>query len=226
MIRTVTENPLYGLTICIAAYAAGLWLNRRLRSPLANPLFIAVALVTGAHHALGVPYETFNRGGKALTMLLPAATAALALLVYRRREAMKQALLPLAAGCLAGSAAAMASVQWLCGALGVDGTVTASMLPKSVTTPIAVSLSPSIGGVPSITTAVVIFTGMTGAVCAPLLIRLFRVKDPVAAGIAIGTCSHAIGTSRAVEIGEVEGAASGISIGAAGLMTALLFLVW
>lgn len=223
----LTENPLYGMTICIIAYAIGLWVHRKAwRSPLVNPFFIAVALVIVAHHLLGVPYHNFNQGGKVLAMLLSPATAALALLVYRRREILKRALLPLLAGCLAGSLAAMGSVWWLCDLLGVNEALTASLLPKSVTTPIAVSLAEPLGGIPSITAAAVIFTGILGAVGAPLLIRLFRVTDPVVEGVAIGTSSHAMGTTRAVELGETQGAVSSISIGVAGVMTALLFLIW
>lgn len=226
MMHRLTENPIYGLAICILAFAAGQWLNRKLRTPLANPLFIAIVLVIAAHHVLGVPYENFNQGGKVLSMLLPPATASLAVMIYRRREILKRALLPLIAGCLAGSLASILSIHYLCRALGVEATLAASLAPKSVTTPIAVSLAPPLGGNPSITTAAVIFTGMIGAVCAPAFIRMFRLKDPVAEGIAIGTSSHAVGTSRAVELGEVQGAISGISIGVAGLITTLLLLFW
>lgn len=226
MMHKLTENPIYGLTICVMAYAAGQWLNRRLKTPLANPLGIAIVLVIAAHHVLKVPYENFNQGGRVLSMLLPPATASLAVTIYRRREILKRALLPLLAGCFAGSLASVLCIHFLCRALGVEEVLAASMLPKSVTTPIAVSLAPPLGGNPSITTAAVIFTGMIGAVCAPLFIRIFHLRDPVAEGIAIGTSSHAVGTSRAVELGEVQGAISGISIGVAGLITTLLLLFW
>lgn len=224
MIHRISCDPMYGLAVCIMAFAVGRWIQGKLRSPLANPLLIAILLVIAAHYLLGIPYENFNAGGRTLSMLLAPATASLAVAMYRRRDEMRRALLPLAAGCLAGSVVSVASVWLFCRLFQFDWPLTASLLPKSVTTPIAVSLAPEIGGVASIATAAVIITGMLGAVFAPMLIRIFRVDDPLAQGIAIGVSSHAVGTSRAIELGEIQGAISGMSIGAAGLATALLFL--
>jgi putative effector of murein hydrolase len=125
-------------------------------------------------------------------------------------------------GTLVGSLVSVASAYFLCKAFGLDDILTKSMLPKSVTTPFAMAISESIGGIPAVTVAAVVLTGILGNVLAPLLIRLFRVKNPIAAGVAIGTASHAVGTSKAIEIGETEGAMSGIAIAMAGIFTVVL----
>lgn len=224
MTNDLVRNPLFGLGLSIAGYAAGQWLNRRLRTPLANPLLIAIALCSCFLVAADVEFEDFNRGGRLLTMFLAPATAALAVTIHRRRAVMRQALLPILAGCAAGAAASMASVAVLCPLLDLDTTLTVSLLPKSVTTPIAVSLSEKTGGIPAVTVAAVLLTGITGAVLSPLLIRFLRLNDPVVVGVAIGTSSHAIGTAKALELGELYGAASGVSIGVAGLATTVYFM--
>ena len=139
-------------------------------------------------------------------------------------DLLKKNLFPILAGSAAGSAASMGSVWLLCRLFKLDEKVTVSLLPKSVTTPIAMGVSEQLGGIVSITVAAVVFTGILGAILAPLFIKLFRIKDPVAAGLAIGACSHAVGTSKALELGEAEGAMSSIAIGVCGLMTVLFSL--
>ena len=139
---------------------------------------------------------------------------------------LKKHFLPILAGCLAGSVTSMVSAYLLCRAFGMDQSMAMSMLPKSVTTPIAMSVSEELGGIASITVAVVIATGIMGSILAPTLIKVFKVKSPIAAGVAIGTCSHAVGTSKAMEIGELEGAMSGIAIGVSGLLTMIIALVY
>ena len=220
------SSPLFGIVLSILAFEIGLWLNRRLGSPVANPLLIAVILVILVLQLFRIPLESFQKGGEVISMMLVPATAALALLVYRQLPVLRENFLPLVLGCLAGSVTSMGSVAVCCRLLGLDEVMTASLLPKSVTTPIAMEVSASHGGLVPITVVAVILTGIMGAICAPLLIRLFHVKDPVEAGVSIGACSHAVGTTRALEMGELEGAMSGVSIGISGLMTVLLSLLY
>ena len=156
-----------------------------------------------------------------IDMFLAPATACLAVAIYSKIKILKEYWLPILAGCTAGSAASMASVYGLCRLFGLDESLTISLIPKSVTTPIAVSVAEPNGGVVPVTVVAVIFTGILGGIFAPLLIRLLRVKDPVAAGLAIGASSHAVGTSKAVELGETEGAMSGLAIGICGIITVL-----
>lgn len=218
----IYASPLFGIVLCIFSFEIGLWLNRKTHSPLANPLLIAVAICIAVLQIFSIPLESFQQGGDIITMFLAPATAALSLSIYHQLDTLKKNLLPILAGTLTGSITSIASVIGLCKLFGLDEELTASLIPKSVTTPIAMEVSRQHGGIVSITVAAVIVTGIFGAILAPVLIKLFRVKNPVEAGIAIGTCSHALGTSKALEIGETEGAMSGIAIGVAGIITVVL----
>ncbi len=216
------SSPLFGITLSILAYAAGVWIQKKLRSPIANPLLIAIVLVIAFLKLTGISLETYDKGGDFISMFLAPATACLALSIYRQLPVLKKNLIPVIVGTTVGSAASMGSVWLLCKAFGLTDEMTVSLLPKSVTTPIAMGVAEQHGGIVPITVAAVVLTGILGAIFAPLLIRIFRVKNPIAAGLAIGTCSHAVGTSKAIELGEVEGAMSGIAIGTAGLVTVLI----
>lgn len=218
------NSSLFGIVLSVFAYQAGVWLNRKTRSPLCNPLLIAVAIVIAVLRVFDIPLAAYQQGGQAIGLMLAPATAALALSMYRQIKQLQKHLLPVLAGCFVGSCASVASVVLLCRLFRLDEKLTASLLPKSVTTPIAMELSAQAGGVPAVTVAAVIFTGILGAILSPLLVRVFRVGHPVARGVAIGTSSHAIGTTKALELGELEGAMSGVSIGVAGISTVLIFL--
>lgn len=218
------NSPLFGIVLSICAYQAGVWANKKTGSPLCNPLLIAVALIVAALKLFDIPLAAYQQGGRIIGVMLAPATAALALSMYRQIRQLRRHLLPVVAGCFVGSCASVASVFGLCRLFRLDEELTASLLPKSVTTPIAMELSAQAGGIPAVTVAAVIFTGILGAILAPLLVRLFRVEDPVCRGVAIGTSSHAIGTAKALELGELEGAMSGVSIGVAGISTVLIFL--
>lgn len=218
----IYASPLFGIVLCIFSFEIGLWINRKTHSPLANPLLIAVIICIAVLQIFSIPLESFQQGGDIITMFLAPATAALSLSIYNQLDTLKKNLLPILAGTLTGSITSIGSVIGLCKLFGLDEELTASLIPKSVTTPIAMEVSRQHGGIVSITVAAVIVTGIFGAILAPVLIKLFRVKNPVEAGIAIGTCSHALGTSKALEIGETEGAMSGIAIGVAGIITVVL----
>ena len=172
-----------------------------------------------------IPLEEFNKGGDFIAFFLIPATAALALSIYRQVWLLKRNFLPIIIGSAVGSLVSMGSVYGLCRLFRLDEVLTYSLIPKSVTTPIAMDVSLQLGGEPSITVAAVVVTGITGAILAPAFIRLFRVNNPIAAGVAIGTCSHALGTAKALEIGEVEGAMSGIAIGVSGILTVLFAML-
>ena len=213
------SSPLFGITLSILAYVFGVWINKKLRSPLANPLLIAIILVILFLKLTRIPLSSYQVGSDFIGMFLAPATACLAVSIYNQFALLKKNLLPILAGSAVGSAASMGSVWFLCRIFRLDDQFTASLLPKSVTTPIAMGVAEQLGGLTSITVAAVVITGILGAMLAPLLLKLFRVKDPVAAGLAIGACSHAMGTAKALEIGEVEGAMSSIAIGVCGLIT-------
>lgn len=216
------QSPLFGIVLSIFAYELGVQINRKLRTPIANPLLIAIVLVILVLKIFRIPAESYQQGGNIISLFLGPATAVLAISVYSQLETLKKNLLPVIAGCLAGAVASIGSVFLLCKAFGLDEKLTASLLPKSVTTPIAMEISKNLGGIVPVTIAAVILTGIMGAVLAPILIRLFHIDNSVAAGVAIGASSHAVGTSKAIEIGETEGAMSGIAIGISGIITVLL----
>lgn len=221
----VFASPYFGVALSVTAFGIGVKLNRKFRTPVCNPLIIAIVLVSAVLLIFGIPYESYNVGGEVINMFLAPATACLAVAVYTKIQILKQYWLPVLAGCAAGSAASMGSVYLLCRLFGLDESMSVSLLPKSVTTPIAVSIAEPAGGIVPVTVVAVIFTGILGGIFAPLLIRVFRVSDPVAAGLAIGASSHAVGTSKAIEIGEVEGAMSGLAIGICGIITVLFSMV-
>ncbi len=218
------SSPFFGISLSIAAYAIGVLIQSKLNTPFANPLLIAIMLVIAFLNIFSISYEDFNMGGQIITMLLIPATVVLSISVYNQLDILKKNWLPVIVGCLAGSIASIISVWLLCRVFGLDDKMTISILPKSVTTPIAVGLSEQYGGIASVTVTSVIITGIFGTVFSPQLIRLFNVKNAVAAGVAIGTCSHVGGTTRAIELGETQGAMSSISIGITGLISTFIMM--
>ena len=218
----VYASPMFGILLCVFTFEIGRFLSRKLKTPLANPLLIAIALSIAYLQVFRVPLEDFQTGGKMISMFLAPSTAVIAVSIYSQLDVLKKNFLPILAGCFTGAVTSIVSVVALCRVFGLSDELTASLIPKSVTTPIAMEVARQQGGIVSITVAAVIVTGIMGAIFAPVLIKIFRVKDPVEAGIAIGTCSHALGTTKAIEIGEVEGAMSGIAIGVTGIITVLL----
>lgn len=219
--KEVFSSPLFGIFLSILAFWAGEKLQKKTGLTACSPLLTAIVLIIGVLLLFDIPYESYNEGGEIINMFLAPATACLAVSIYTKLQLLKENWLPILIGCAMGSLASMASIFGMCRLLGLDEQLTASLLPKSVTTPIAISISQAHGGIVPITIVAVIFTGILGSVFAPLLIRLFRVKEPLEAGTAIGACSHAVGTSKAVELGETEGAMSGLAIGVCGIMTVL-----
>ena len=220
----ITSSPVFGIVLCIFTFELGVWLNKKLKTPICNPLLVAIALIIAILQVFKIPLENFMAGGDIISLFLAPATAVLALSIYSQLEILKKHFLPILLGCLAGAVVSMTSAAGLCIAFGLDKSLTAAMIPKSVTTPIAMEISRQHGGLVAVTVAAVIFTGILGAILSPLLIKIFRISHPVAQGVAIGASSHAVGTTKAVELGEIQGAMSGISIGVSGIITVLLSL--
>ncbi|MEF9876403.1 MAG: LrgB family protein [Gordonibacter sp.] len=218
-------TALAGTLASFAAFKLSVLLYEKVKSPLLNPLLVAVACIIAALCALRIPLESYEQSVQVISFLLGPATVALAYSVYRQRQMLKEHFVPIFAGCLVGSLVSMASAFALCKLLGLDDALALSFVPKSVTTPIAIAVSEQLGGITSITVAAVIVTGIMGAICAPLMSRLFRVRNRVARGVAIGTCSHAVGTTKAIEMGELEGAMSGVSIAVSGLLTTAIVVI-
>ncbi len=218
----IVSSPFFGLVISIGCYWIGAWIQKKIKSPAANPLLIAILLILVFLKLFNIRLTDYSAGGNMISVFLAPVTVLLALSVYKKLNLLKKNLLPILLGCLAGALTSMASVYALCRLFGLSDALTASLLPKSVTTPIAIEVSQRLGGTAPVTVAAVVITGIMGAILSPWLIKLLRVKSAVAAGVGIGACSHAVGTSKAVEMGEVEGAMSGLSLCLSGILTVLL----
>lgn len=216
------NTPVFGILLSVAAFEIGIIVSRKTKNPLLNPLLIAIILVILVLMGLEIPKEQYDLGGSFILFFLGPATVVLAVPLYKQIELLKKDLVPILIGISVGSATSILSVILLSRLFHVDLSVAVSMLPKSVTTAIGMEISKEIGGIVSLSVAVIVLTGITGAVIGPGLLKLFRISDDVAQGIAIGTASHAVGTSKAMELGETQGAMSGLSIGIAGIATVIL----
>lgn len=220
----LVSSAFFGLTLTVLAYWVGMTIQKKSGLVICNHMIIAAGLIVLILKGMGISYERYYVGGSIINLLLGPATACMALAIYQKRELLKKNWLPVLLGCLAGAVTTVVTVLVMSRMFGLGREMTVSLLPKSVTTPIASAISESHGGIVSITVAAVIFTGILGNLTAPFLVKLFRVKDPMAAGLGIGACSHGMGTAKALEMGKTEGAMSGLAIGICGIITSVLAL--
>lgn len=218
----ITGNILFGLVISLIAFEIGLFIYKKTKFPLFNPLLISIALVIGFLLMFNIDFNAYNQGGQFINMFLGPATIVLAVPLYKQLQLLKNHLLPILTGILIGSSIGISSVFLLSYTFGMDNIITVSLLSKSVTTPIGIEITNQLGGLVPVTVLAIILSGIIGAIIGPLLCKLFKINDKVAIGIALGTASHAIGTTKALELGETEGAMSSLSIGIAGIMTVFL----
>lgn len=219
---TIINSPLFGILLTLVAFETGVLISQKFKYSFLNPLLIGNILIVGFLLITGVSLESYNVGGDYISVMLSPATVVLAVPLYRQIQKLQHFWKPILAGIIAGSLTAMACVIVAGKLLGLGKVLTLSLLPKSVTIPMGSVISEQIGGIPSVTIIAITVTGITGAVTAPAVCRFCRIKHKVAQGIAIGTASHALGTTKAMEMGEVQGAMSGLAIGIAGLFTAVV----
>lgn len=221
------NTPYFGLIISFLTFELGIYLNKKFKLSAFNPLLVSMVLIIFLLSVFNIEVEYYNQGGDLLSFFLGPATVVLAVPLYKRLELLKSNFKAILIGITAGSTSGILTIIFLAKLFGLNGEIGLSMIPKSVTTPIGIEISQQIGGIPSITVAAIILTGILGAVIGPFICQLFRINDKVAIGIAMGTASHAIGTTRAIELGETEGAMSSLAIGLAGLITVFIvpFLV-
>ena len=224
MPEQVLSSPFFGLSLSVVCWCLAVRLQKKTGILVCNPVLVASLMAIGVLLVFDIPLESYEAGGNLIKLMLGPATAVLALNIYQQRKVLGEHFLPVLLGCLAGSAASIVSILLLCRLFATDQVFTVSMLPKSVTTAIALGISENGGGIPGITAAAVIVTGLEGAMLAPLFAKLFCIKNPVAEGVAIGACSHAVGTSKAMEIGALQGAMSSIAICVCGIFTSILAL--
>lgn len=219
----LAASPLIGLTATLIAYVFAFRIYERARfSPLANPVMISVAILVTVLTVTGTPYKTYFDGAQFVHFLLGPATVALAVPLYTQLPKLRSNVLPLLAGLLAGSVAAVVSAVGIAYLLGASPEVVRSLAPKSVTIPIAMGVSEKIGGLPSLTAVLVMATGIIGAVSATGLLNLLRVRDYTVRGFATGVAAHGIGTARAFQVSQEAGAFAALGMGLNGVLTAIL----
>lgn len=212
--------PIFPVVLTLIAYQAGAALQKKLKSPLCNPILIAVILVLLFLSVTGLELEAYQAGTSLMSWLMTPATVCLAISMYEQLQILRKRFAVLLAGVAAGVVSCLIMVLLFCLLFRFDPELTASLLPKSVTTAIGVPLTQMIGGLPAVTTAAIIFSGITASILGPGLCRLFRLTDKVSQGVAFGTSGHVIATAKAVELDPLIGAASSLSLVVAGLLTA------
>lgn len=211
------------ILLTLGAYQAGLALQKKLKSPICNPILISVVLILLFMAMTGYQNGDYQAGCAKISWLMTPATVCLAIPMYEQLRTLGRNFRAIAAGVAAGTAACLAMVLLFAALAGFDRSLTASLLPKSVTSAIGVPLSEMAGGMGSVTTAAIILTGIFANMLSLPLLRLFRLTDPVAQGVALGTAGHVIATTKANELSQLTGAVSSLSLVVAGLMTAAVF---
>lgn len=220
--QELLNNPYFGLIISILSFELGIYLKNKTKLSLFNPLLVSIVSTITVLSIFNIDLEAYNQGGDLLGFFLGPATVILAVPLYNRIELLKTNYQAILIGITVGTFSGITSIIYLSKLFNLNKPLGLAMIPKSVTTPIGIEISQQIGGIPAITVAAIILTGIVGAVIGPYICKVFGIEDRVAVGIAIGTASHAIGTTRAIELGETEGAMSGLAIGIAGLITVFL----
>ena len=222
----LTGLPLFCLVLTVVAYQIGLWCRNKTGSTLCNPLLISILLVIGVLLVTGISPEQFQANTVGFTWFLTPATVCLALPRYRQLKLLKKNLPAILVGIFAGTVTSLVCVLLMCRLMGLDRQLTVSLLPKSITTAMGIVLSEQNGGVQAITSVVIILTGILGSLCGSILCKLLKLKDPVSQGVAFGTATHVIGTTRATELDPVAGAVSSLSLTVSGILTAILFPIF
>ena len=215
------SSAYFGVVLSIGAFLVGRALQKRFKHPLCNPLLIAIVLVILFLLVFDVDYESYQSSAKYLSYLLTPATVCLAIPLYEQFELLKKNVKAVLAGIVLGVLSSLGCGLVLALLFHLDHASYVTFLPKSITTAIGMGVSEELGGYVSITVAVIILTGILGNIFAQSACRLFRITEPIARGVAIGSASHAIGTAKAMELGEIEGAMSSLSIVVSGLLTVI-----
>lgn len=218
----LTSNVLFGIVISLIAFEIGIFIYKKTKLPIFNPLLIAIILVIGFLLLFDISFDVYNKGGQFINMFLGPATVVLAVPLYKQLQLLKNHFIPIIAGIFIGSTIGILSVLLTGYIIKMDNTLTISLLSKSVTTPIGIEITNQLGGLSSVTVLSIIVSGIIGAIIGPILFKIFKIKNKVAMGISLGTAAHAVGTTKALELGETEGAMSSLSIGIAGIITVFL----
>ena len=219
MSEFIGMSTYFGFVLSIGAYIIGMYLKKKFKFALLNPLLVSIVIVICVLLAGNIDYEAYNKGAKYITYLLTPATVALAVPLYEKLQVLKENFKAIAAGIITGVVTSFITVLLISIIFSLSHEQYITLLPKSITTAIGMGLSEEMGGIGTLTTATIVLTGIFGNVIGEKVFSLLRIKSPVAKGLALGSSSHAIGTSKAIELGETEGAISGLAIAVSGLIT-------
>lgn len=222
MLDALVNNQMFGIMLTILIYALAVKVFVISKSSILNPILISILGIIGVLNILKIPYETYNIGGSIFTTLITPATVALAIPLHKNLHLLKKHFKSILTGIIVGNTLNCIIVGYICKIFAYKPEIIASFMPKSVTTAIAVGLAKNINGIESITIILVIVTGITGATLGPSIYKMLNVDDKVAIGVSLGSAAHAVGTSKAIEMGKEIGAMAGLSIGLTGLYVILI----
>ena len=221
--ESIAGTSLYfGMLLSVGAYLFGVWLKKKTGLSILNPLLVAIIAVILFLKVFHVSYESYNKGGEYLSYFLTPATVCLAIPLYKQLELLLNNKLAVGASILTGVLGSAGSVLVMAKAFGLNHQIYVTLLPKSITTAIGMGVSEEAGGIVTLTVVSIIVTGIIGNIIADLVFQLLKIEEPMAKGLALGTSAHAIGTARALELGEVEGAMSSLAIAVAGVLTVIV----
>ena len=223
MTEFLQSVTLFPLVLTLGTYQIGVWCQKKTKSPLCNPLLIATLLSIGVLLLTDFDLQVYQSGSSWITWLLTPATVSLAVPLYDQLKVFKNQLGAILLGVAAGTLASLGFILLACHLLRMDTLLTISLMPKSITTAIGLILSQEAGGIPALTSAAIVITGILGNLTGSFLCKILKITDPIAQGVGFGTASHVIGTSRAMEIDPLIGAVSSLSLAVAGILTAVLF---
>lgn len=226
MSNFLENSVFFGVFISIITYEIGVLIKKKLKLAIFNPLLISIALIIVLLLAFQIKYNVYESGAQYLSYFLTPATVALAVPLYEQIEPLKKNWKAIVAGILSGALTSALCVLAVALIFQLDHKQYVTLLPKSITTAIGMGLSEELGGIVTITVAVIVVTGVIGNMFAESICKLFHITDPVAKGIGIGSASHAMGTAKAMEMGEIEGAMSSLSIAVSGLLTVIVSIIF
>lgn len=221
----VLSSPFFGISITLISFYIGYIINQKIKLYFLSPFILSSIFICLFLTVFKIPLAYYSNGGNAIKLLITASTCSIGMAMYTQLKTIKENILNILVGTAVGSITSILSVFYLCKLFNVDEAFKNSIIPKSVTLSVALDLSTSNGGMNSITVICVVLTGIFGAMFSPILIKIFKIKDPAIRGIAIGTTSHTVGTAKAIEIGETEGVLSGTSMGITALVTVIIYFI-
>lgn len=222
IIQNLFQYDVFVLVLVVGIYLLSIKLHLKIRFPLLNPVLITILVLIGLLIILDVPYATFKKSSQMINFLLGPSVVALGYILHKQIHYLKGNVVSVLTSITVGAVVGIASILLVGKLFGADQTLIASLAPKSVTTPIAMVLSESNGGIPALTAVVVVVAGVMGSIIAPPIMNWLGIKSPIAKGIALGASSHGVGTATAIQMGAIEGALSGLAIGIMGTITSLL----